>query len=153
MPRKDKDGDNYEVINDVINGSGEGADITPAAMEAMNSYFHELVSIRSSSPLFTLNDGDKISKAVKFHNTGKNQTAGLIVMSIDGGTTNNDLVVIINATNETQTFNGEIKTQGYALHPKHTEMGNASIAAGASVTDGTFSVPAWSIAVFEKAAQ
>ncbi|WP_245883983.1 pullulanase-type alpha-1,6-glucosidase [Vibrio albus] len=153
LPRKDKDGDNYAVINDVISGSGERADITPAAMTAMNSYFRELASIRSSSPLFTLNDGEKINQAVKFHNTGADQTAGLIVMSIDGGTTNNDIVIVINATNETQVFTGDIDTQGYALHPKHIEMGDASIAAGASVTGGAFSVPAWSTAVFEKAAQ
>lgn len=153
LPRKDKDGDNYAVINEVISGSGERAAITPEAMAAMNSYFRELVSIRSSSPLFTLNDGDKISQAVTFHNTGADQTAGVIVMSIDGGITNNDLVVMVNATNEEQTFSGDIDTQGFALHTRHTEMGDASIAAGASVTGGAFVVPAWSTAVFEKAVQ
>jgi pullulanase-type alpha-1,6-glucosidase len=153
LPRQDKDGSNYELITNVIDGSGDNAVITEAAINQMNSFFRELAAIRASSSLFALNDGSKINAQVKFHNTGTEQVAGLIVMSLDDTSADNtDVLVVINATNkeESHTFTEAAFTSGYALHTKHTELGSDSIASGANVAAGKFTVPAWSTAVFVK---
>lgn len=151
LPREDKDGSNYDLISRVIAGAGENAQPTLAAITQMNSYFRELAAIRASSPLFALNDGSKIAAQVQFHNTGAEQTAGLIVMSLDDvSVANQDIVVMINASNEVQsyTFTDPAFSSGYSLHAKHLELGSQSLASGASVSGGTFTTPAWSTAVF-----
>ncbi|WEM45839.1 pullulanase-type alpha-1,6-glucosidase (plasmid) [Photobacterium sp. DA100] len=154
LPRKDKDGDNYELIEEVITSAGLNAKPTPADMAAMVEYFKELALLRKSYPLITLGTGAEVNKRVDFHNTGSDQTAGLIVMSIDNGTaagTDLDssldgLVIVINATNVSQ----DIKwATDLTLSPYH-KSALASQATVAADGDGVVaSVPAWTPAVFE----
>ena len=164
LPRKDKDGDNYPLIKavkDVV-----GAPVT-SDIEQMESFYKELASLRKSSPLFTLGTGAEVMKRVDFRNVGKTATPGLIAMTIDDGTgqTNLDpavdgIVVILNATNATQTVGGFVNGTNEAIDLSdfvqsgvQTALGTASIGTGATApaaADGTFSVPAWSVAVFVK---
>ncbi|MEI5528386.1 alpha-1,6-glucosidase domain-containing protein, partial [Streptomyces brasiliscabiei] len=53
LPREDKDGENWKIIEDVITGAGTNAQPDKAQKEAMLNYFHELVQLRTSSGLFT----------------------------------------------------------------------------------------------------
>ncbi|GAB3240038.1 pullulanase-type alpha-1,6-glucosidase [Pseudaeromonas pectinilytica] len=161
LPRKDKDGDNYALIKAVKDVAGK-----PGATEIaqMDSFYKELASLRKSSPLFTLGTGTEVMKRVDFRNVGPDQITGLIAMTIDDGTAVSDMdstvdgiVVIVNATDSTQTVgdfkdgnSSAIALTGYEQSSIQTALGTASIGNGASFADGQFSVPAWSVAVFVK---
>ncbi|WP_428772578.1 pullulanase-type alpha-1,6-glucosidase [Vibrio sp.] len=158
LPAKDKDQANYELIEKVLTANAQ-----PEAMhlERMFNFYKELNEVRKSTPLLTLPSGEEIINRVDFRNTGPNQQAGLIVMTIDNGASqtadidsNYDAaVVVINATPDTQTTgqfvdgNNESITLGdFELINSHATSG--SIAGSASYSNGQFSVPAWSAAVF-----
>ncbi len=138
-------------------------------IEFASEVFKELLSIRSSSPLFRLTTADDIKARVGFHNLGARQQQGLIAMSIDDGLNegadmpladidmNNDaIMVLINSGYEEKSI--EVATaSGFELH---STMANSidPVVRGASfmdtstdeATSGMFTVPALSIAVFVK---
>jgi len=121
--------------------------------------FNEFVAIRKSSKLFRLVTAQDVYDRVGFHNTGINQTKGLIVMSIDDGTdfvdidTNNDaIVIVINGTKSEQSHTVPTAT-GFELHSVQqasvdSVVRSASFSVGSR--DGTFTVPALTTAVFVK---
>ena len=158
LPAKDKDADNYAQI------ARATADLNsqpqPEHMERMYNNYKELLMLRSASDLMTLPSAQEIINRVDFRNTGKGQTTGVIAMTIDNGSTQtadidssvDAVVVIINATPETQTVGDfvdheskPIVLSGFELSAAHEDNG---IAGNASFTEGKFSVPAWSTAVF-----
>lgn len=130
-------------------------------IEQMFEFYKELLSVRKSTPLLTLPNADEIVSRVDFRNTGPLQQAGLIVMTVDNGSTQatdidsryNSAVVVINATPETQKAsrfldgNGDpIALGSFELIASH--VSSNSIAQGAVYSNNEFSVPAWSAAVF-----
>ncbi|WP_409421199.1 pullulanase-type alpha-1,6-glucosidase [Pseudaeromonas sp. ZJS20] len=162
LPRYDKDGDNYSLIASIKDVVG-----APGATEIaeMDSFYKELASLRQSSPLFTLGTGSEVMNRVDFRNVGSDQIDGLIAMTIDDGTGQTDLdenydgiVVLVNASGSSQTIGdfkdgdgNAITLSGYEQSSIQTALGSASIGYGASFSDGEFTVPAWSVAVFVKA--
>ncbi len=112
LPRQDKDGGNYALIQKVIDTDGSNAKPGNAQMAEMVSYYKELASLRAHYPLLTLGKGEEVIKRVSFLNTGRDQVPGLIVMAIDNGTasgsdidpTLDGLLVAINATNRDIPF-------------------------------------------------
>ncbi|MGF1723493.1 pullulanase-type alpha-1,6-glucosidase [Photobacterium nomapromontoriensis] len=150
LPRKDKDGDNYTIIEEVISQAGTKADPELADIENMVTYYKEMALLRKSYPLITLGKGEEVIKRVDFHNTGIDQTAGLIVMSIDNGTASgtdidpklDGLVIVINATNQAQPIDWNTDL---TLSPIHT----STLASSAKYENGTMTIPAWTPAVFE----
>jgi pullulanase len=122
-----------------------------------SSVFNEFLAIRSTSPLFRLTTADDIISRVGFHNIGKNQTQGLIVMSIDDGAELADLdanydavVVIVNGSNSEQTHT-VATAAGFSLHPNlATSIDNTVASASFNEGDGSFTVPALTTAVFVK---
>ncbi|MFB2829973.1 pullulanase-type alpha-1,6-glucosidase [Aeromonas jandaei] len=160
LPRKDKDGDNYPLIEKVLalNGKPNGTD-----METMVSFYQELAELRKSSRLLRLGSGAEVIKRVDFRNTGPDQVPGLIVMTVDDGINVgadldpaiDGLVVMINATNQSQSIGDfrdgndqPIDLSGVQLSSAH-HAGN-SIARDAAVSGGTLTLGAWSAAVFVK---
>ena len=153
----------WEEIGLFMNSPERAASMSE--IEFAGEVFQEMLSIRSGSVLFRLTSGDAIIDRVGFHNIGKNQSQGLIVMSIDDGvsadveTPRADLdpmldavVVIINSGYEEQTHTVPTAA-GFALHTTHAmsvdpTVRGASFAAG--VGEGTFTVPALTTAVFVK---
>ncbi len=122
--------------------------------------FKEFLSIRSGSKLFRLTTEQEIIDRVGFHNLGSNQTHGVIVMSIDDGSglpdldpANDAIVVFMNGTDAEQSHTVPTAT-GFTLHPLHANSVDTQLAA-ASFTEGTgegtFTVPARTMAVFVKA--
>ncbi|MGF1876412.1 pullulanase-type alpha-1,6-glucosidase [Photobacterium frigidiphilum] len=150
LPRADKDSSNYDIITKVIEGSGENAKPTSQDMKDMVSFYKELANLRQSYPLITLGTGKEVNARVDFHNTGAAQEPGLIVMSIDNGTTSGTdvdptldaMVIVINATPTEQTF--DIKQAGFTVSEKHT----TALATDASVADTKLTIPAWTPVVF-----
>ena len=158
LPRADKDGDNYPVIEGII----DDASIAPqkAHIEATVSHVLEMLRIRKSSRLFRLTTGADVTARVDFHNTGADQIPGLIVMSITDGTcAGTDLdpaldgvVVLFNANDEDQTFSlagtGLAGTTGYVLHDVQASSADTTVQAAGFDAAGFF-VPARTTAVFE----
>ncbi|OJI51889.1 Pullulanase precursor [Vibrio vulnificus] len=163
LPREDKDGSNWAIIDAVITGSSDRAMPSATDIDNMDKFFNELAALRASSGLFTLGKGSEIIKRVAFHNTGAEQTPGLIVMSIDNSGDNHDatidatrdgVVIVVNASPTMVSDFAKFDATGYTLHSVQTNAGNDSLAKNqdkaAQVVNGKLSVPAWSVAVFEK---
>ena len=124
-----------------------------------SSVFNEFLNIRTTSPLFKLTTSAEVIDRVGFHNIGKGQTQGLIVMSIDDGAGLEDLdpafdalVVVVNGSN-TELAHTVPTAQGFSLHSTQlssvdSTVTNASFSQGEG--EGTFTVPALTTAVFVK---
>lgn len=160
LPRKDKDGDNYPLIEKVL---GKHVKPSGADMVTMVGFYQELAELRQSSRLLRLGSGAEVIKRVDFRNTGPDQEPGLIVMTVDDGINAgadldpaiDGLVVMINATNAPQSISDfrdgndqPIDLTSLQLSPAH--HGGESIARDAAVNGGTLTLGAWSAAVFVK---
>jgi len=158
LPLAEKNKDSWEAIAKIL--LDPNAKPEPEQISFASAVFKEFLSIRAGSPLFRLATAQDVIDRVGFHNTGQNQTQGLIVMSIDDGIGLTDLdpqydalVVVINGTAQEQSHT--IPTAaGFDLHPLQqasvdTNVSTASFTAGAD--EGSFTVPAYSMAVFVKA--
>ncbi|WP_425968988.1 pullulanase-type alpha-1,6-glucosidase [Aeromonas dhakensis] len=160
LPRKDKDGDNYPLIEQVL---GKHVKPSGADMATMVGFYQELAELRQSSRLLRLGSGAEVIKRVDFRNTGPDQVPGLIVMTVDDGINAgadldpaiDGLVVMINATNAPQSIGDfrdgndqPIDLTSLRLSPAH--HGGESIARDAAVNGGSLTLGAWSAAVFVK---
>ncbi|MFM5815546.1 pullulanase-type alpha-1,6-glucosidase [Aeromonas dhakensis] len=160
LPRKDKDGDNYPLIEQVL---GKHVKPSGADMATMVGFYQELAELRQSSRLLRLGSGAEVIKRVDFRNTGPDQVPGLIVMTMDDGVNAgadldpaiDGLVVMINATNAPQSIGDfrdgndqPIDLTSLQLSPAH--HGGESIARDAAVNGGSLTLGAWSAAVFVK---
>ncbi|MGB6141031.1 MAG: alpha-1,6-glucosidase domain-containing protein [Pseudoalteromonas rhizosphaerae] len=157
LPNAEKNQQKWpEIIK--VSGNPQAA-AQPQDIAYAGDVFQEFLAIRSSSPLFRLTTEQDVIDRVGFHNVGKNQQHGLIVMSIDDGQGFADLdnqvdalVVVINATE--QALSHTVPTAaGFELHPilkNSTDSSMSGVSFTASETDGTFTVPAYTIAVFVK---
>ncbi|UAA40574.1 pullulanase-type alpha-1,6-glucosidase [Paraneptunicella aestuarii] len=133
LPPKVKDGDNWELIQRIIKNN-EGRDlVSPEHIQRANNMFLELLRIRTSSPLFSLSSKDEIIQRVKFHNTGKKQQQGLIVMSINDETpwqnldpNFDEILVIFNNGGETKEV--KLPSSSYRLHPALVNSANPRLA-------------------------
>lgn len=148
----------WATMGDLINNSETAAQASD--IEFSSNIFKEFLAIRASSPLFRLTTQADINARLGFHNTGSGQTQGLIVMSIDDGTGLDDIdsnvdaiVVIVNGSSSEQSHS-ILTATGFTLHSVQqsstdTSVQRASFVEGAS--EGTFTVPALTTAVFVKA--
>ncbi|WP_431687611.1 pullulanase-type alpha-1,6-glucosidase [Hahella sp. NBU794] len=153
LPREDKDGANWPLIQNVIanvNAQASTAQITDAA-----AVFRDFLRVRSGSKLFRLENAADIKARVDFHNVGASQIPGLIAMSIDDGAGLTDLdpnhdaiVVIINASGAQQTI-AVPGASGFQLIDAQAS-GADPVAASATSSGDSFTVPALTSAVFVK---
>lgn len=154
LPPAQEDESNWVLIGDLILDHA-GNDIAgPADIALTSEIFADMLTIRSGSPLFSLATGEEVMNRVDFHNTGPDQTDGLIVMSIDDGTSagadldpNYDaIIVIFNHTNAEATFDLP-GLSNVELHPTLTSGADVALQGATYATD-TFTVPGLSVAVF-----
>ena len=155
LPPADKDQENWPLIKKLL-AKNEGRDrVSSSDIEFSAEVFKEFISLRVSSPLFRLTSNAEIIKRVKFHNTGKEQQIGLIVMSIDDSKKSHQLdanisgiVVIFNTSTTAKVIN--FKGAGrYQLHPMQSN-GVDTIVKQSSGNESSFSVPALTTSVFIK---
>ncbi len=152
LPREDKDGDNWPLIQTILADTSIAPET--AHIQRAVDHFQEILAVRKSSPLFRLRTGDEVKTRVHYLNTGVDQIPGLIVQTITDGTcatadldaAYDALVVMINANDEAQTFDIAGAT-GFELHPV-LAASTDTVVAGASFSAGTFSVPGRTAAVF-----
>jgi pullulanase len=157
VPLLSENGEKIDQIRTALADVGR----TPTAtdIDFASSVFVELLQIRSTSKLFRLNTAQDISARLGFHTVGGSQTGGVIVMSIDDGIglvdidpTNDAVVVMVNATSSEQAHT-VATAAGFELHSVlansvDTSVQNAAFAEGTD--EGTFTVPAYTVAVFVK---
>lgn len=131
-----------------------------AEISFASSVFNEFLKIRTTSPLFSLTKAQDVIDRIGFHNIGKGQTQGLIVMSIDDGSgledldpANDAIVVVVNGSN-TELSHTVPTAEDFSLHSVQLSSAD-STASDASFNqgedEGTFTVPALTTAVFVKA--
>lgn len=146
LPPRVKDGDNWETIKQLLN-SNEGRDqVTPKLIEQSSAMFLDLLTIRSTSPLFRLTNAEDIIERVSFINTGPEQKIGLIAMQLsDIGFEEvidplfNSLLVVFNNSDKQQTLTID-NGLTYTLHPIQ-QTGSDSIAKTVKIVGNTITVP------------
>ncbi|MFT5674262.1 MAG: pullulanase, partial [Paraglaciecola sp.] len=153
-------GENGEKIDQIRTALADvGRAPTATDVDFASSVFVELLQIRSTSKLFRLNTSEDIQARLGFHTVGGSQTGGVIVMSIDDGIglvdldpANDAVVVMINATNSEQAHTVSTAA-GFELHSVHANSVDVSVQSAAftaGTDEGTFTVPAYTVAVFVK---
>jgi len=155
LPPADKDESNWPLIKKLLERN-EGRDhVSPSDITFSSTIFNEFIAIRMSTALFRLTTNKAIIQRVKFHNTGKEQQIGLIVMSIDD--TNKDnvldkttsgLVVVFNTSMESININFAGAEQ-YQLHPIQKTGIDEIVKQSISEKD-SFTVPPLTTSVFIK---
>jgi len=130
-------------------------DIRKEHMEFANSVFRDQLRVRYSTPLMRLGSAEEIHTRVGYHNTGPNQTPGLILMTIsDGSCTSGDLdpdvdgvIIVFNA--DLQPHEIELGIDGLELHPA-LQNGADQVVKESAASGGIITVPPISAAVFIK---
>lgn len=153
LPIADKNEGAWDTISTLF-ANPETA-VGPENIQFASDVFNEFLRIRTGSPLFRLSTGQDVIDRVGFHNIGQRQTQGLIVMSIDDGTGLVDLdpavdaiVVVINGSGSEQS--AAVNTAaGFELHSIQQNSVDA-VVSNASFAGETFTVPAYTTAVFVK---
>ncbi|WP_394129037.1 alpha-1,6-glucosidase domain-containing protein [Shewanella maritima] len=152
--------DNAAKMEQIIALSGNpNSAASMSEIQFASSVFNEFLSIRQQSPLLRLTSAQDIIDRVGFHNIGKNQTQGVIVMSVDDGDAWADIdpmvdamVVMVNGSSESQSITVNTAV-GFSLHPTlansmDSRMSDAHFTQGEG--EGTFTVPALTTGVFVK---
>jgi pullulanase-type alpha-1,6-glucosidase len=157
LPPADKDKANWELIKKLLD-KNEGRDIvSPSDIGFSAEVFKEYIRLRMNTPLFRLTNSEEIIKRVKFHNTGKDQKTGLIVMSINDSAQEklqqlddniSGLVVLFNTSTIAKTVSFE-NAERYQLHPIQLN-GVDDIVKQSTSNKNSFHVPALTTSVFIK---
>lgn len=130
---------------------------TPEHIDWMRRGFLDLLRIRASSPLFRLRSAEEVQQRLRFHNTGPQQVATVIVGELDGsGMADAGFAGVLYALNvglqaETLTL-PEAARHGWRLHPVHQASDatdrRAAEEAIYDAASGTLTVPPRTAVVF-----
>lgn len=150
LPRQDKDGDNWDLITEVIGQFESGP--TPSEISYTRDQVEKLLAVRSQSELFRLQTAEQVGERLSFHNTGPDQVPGVILFSLDDGPDDglgdldsdvDQIVVVINSTGSEQNLDT-------SLNNTFSVMADTSPGGNAAAANGTFTVPGLSVAVFSR---
>lgn len=152
LPISDKNKDNWPIIGPLL--ANPNLKPTPADLQTAVTHVTEMLQVRRSSPLFRLQTADQVMERLRFYNTGPDQIPGFIVMALDDTTgesldPNFDrIAVFFNGTNAVQTFTtADLADVAWVLHPTLANSAD-SVVRSAAFTDGAFTIPARTTAVF-----
>ncbi|GAA2233354.1 pullulanase-type alpha-1,6-glucosidase [Streptomyces amakusaensis] len=115
-------------------------------IDGASAAHRDLLKIRTTEPVFGLATAEQVRSTVSFPLSGPNETPGVITMRAG------DLVVVFNATPERHTQRpAGTAGERYALHPVQAGGADATVKSSAYEREtGTFSVPARTVAVFQR---
>ncbi|MFJ6000834.1 pullulanase-type alpha-1,6-glucosidase [Arthrobacter sp. NPDC092385] len=129
---------------------------SPAEIGAASAQAQDLLEIRQGSPLFSLGTAELVQQKLSFPGSGPDQSPGVIVMHLDdtvgpdADPERKGIVVVFNASDEATTQQVPAAAgQGFALHAVQAGGSDDVVRRAAATTDGTFTVPARTVAVFE----
>ncbi|MGW7284371.1 pullulanase-type alpha-1,6-glucosidase [Streptomyces sp. NPDC054847] len=117
-----------------------------AEIDGASAAYRDLLKIRTGEPAFGLSTAGQVQSALSFPLSGKDETPGVITMRLD------DLVVVFNAGPRQQTQRvAALAGEDYALHPVQRAGADPTVKSAAyEKGSGTFTVPARTVAVFER---
>ena len=153
LPPAEKDEANWPLISALLDHN-QGRDyVTEKDIKFAANVFKEFLTIRTSTPLFSLATGEEIIEQVRFLNTGEAQQIGLIAMHIKmneqpKGQQFTEIVVLFNTAPDTQIFNSALAA-GFELHPVQQQGVDETTKESKAMANG-FSIPAFTTAVFVK---
>lgn len=149
LPSKDKDGQNYGIIAKVIQDPNTKPNFEN--IDLAKKLFKEWLSIRKSSPLFSLQSEQAVLDGVTFLNTGPDSMPGLIVMQITDtqaiDENYEEIILVFNPSNTEQQI--AYSAEAFSLHPVQMNSADMTIRTASAATEG-FTVPALTTAVFVK---
>ncbi|MGV9273994.1 pullulanase-type alpha-1,6-glucosidase [Streptomyces griseosporeus] len=116
-----------------------------AQIDGASAAYRDLLRIRTTERAFSLGTAEEVQRQLAFPLSGADETPGVITMRLG------DLVVVFNATPERQQQHvGSLAGTAYRLHPVQA-AGSDPVVKTSSYSDGTFTVPARTVAVFTRA--
>ncbi|SCL24342.1 pullulanase-type alpha-1,6-glucosidase [Micromonospora inyonensis] len=124
-----------------------------AAVNLTDTRYAELLRVRASSPVFGLTDASEVQKRVAFPLSGPRETPGVLTMTLDGRGLDRQwtsVTVVFNTTPKAakQQVTG-LRGADVSLHPVLRDSADPALRTAAfDPADGTFTVPARSVAVF-----
>jgi pullulanase-type alpha-1,6-glucosidase len=117
-------------------------------IDGASAAYRDLLRIRSTEAAFSLGSAEQVQSKLAFPLSGKDETPGVITMTLG------DLVVVFNATPETQEQRiAELAGKGYALHEVQAAGADLIVRTSSYEKEsGTFAVPGRTVAVFSRTA-
>ncbi|WP_443044009.1 pullulanase-type alpha-1,6-glucosidase [Streptomyces sp. NBC_00322] len=115
-------------------------------IDGASAAYRDLLTIRATEKAFGLASAGEVQSTVSFPLSGRDETPGVITMVLG------DLVVVFNATPDTQTQRAEaLAGRTYGLHPVQAAGADSTVKkASFEGSSGTFAVPGRTVAVFER---
>lgn len=145
LPPFGDNGANWTEQQSLLNDPGLSVDRHD--IKHATRHMREMLRIRKSSKVFRLPTGQDVMERIEFHNTGPNQTPGLIVMSLRGHD-GIESIVLFNASTEPQEFFLDTGEESkFDLHNIQKRSGDP-VVRKSRYHDKTFYVPARTTAVF-----
>ena len=153
LPMEGVNKDNWPLMAPILANALVKPD--SAAIVAARDYFAELLEIRKDSSLFRLRSAQDVMERVKFHNTGPQQVAGVIAMSIDGRGYKHaqykNVAVFFNVDKVARDVTvAELRERGLSIHKVQRKSEADPLAKTATYdrATGTFRIPPRSTVVF-----
>ena len=153
LPMQGVNSANWDLMSPIL----ANALIKPdsAAITGARDYFKDLLEIRSDTSLFRLRTAQEVINRVKFHNTGPQQEAGVIAMTIDGRNYQNAkysrLAVLLNVDKVARDVTvGELKGRKLSIHKVLVKSTADQLAKTATFNQasGAFRIPPRTTVVF-----
>jgi len=116
-------------------------------IDSASGAYRDLVRLRATEPAFSLTTAAEVQSRLSFPLSGTAaETPGVVTMRVG------DLVVVFNATPQARTQRvGALADTAYRLHPVQAKGADATVRdASYERKSGTFTVPARTVAVFER---
>ncbi|MER8010503.1 pullulanase-type alpha-1,6-glucosidase [Streptomyces sp. NPDC094149] len=115
-------------------------------IEGASAAYRDLLRIRTSEKLFSLDTAGQVQSKLSFPLSGKDETPGVITMELG------DLVVVFNATPQKQEQRiGSVAGTAYHLHPVQASGADPIVKSSSyERVSGTFAVPGRTVAVFSR---
>ena len=153
LPMQGVNGSNWDLMSPILVNPLIKPD--SASIVSARDYFIDLLQIRSDTSLFRLRTAADVNQRVKFHNTGPQQVAGVIAMTIDGTGYQHakykSVAVFFNVDKQARDITiPELRNQLFAVHKVQRNSTSDTLAKTATYNraNGSFRIPPRTTVVF-----
>ncbi len=147
LPMAEKNKDQWDLYRPLL--SNAALKVTAADRTRASDHLRELLSVRNSTPLFRLPTAQAVQNQLTFLNAGPNQTPGVIVMKLSGGSAPyRNVLVVFNASSTAYSLkDASLAPLKLSLHPA-LQASSDAVVKGSKANGDTLTVPALTTAVF-----